>query len=51
MAAYERRYHRHLHDLGVATAIAHHDPQGLEKAFQPPRPRGEEKYNSDGKWW
>ena len=33
--AYERRYHRQLRDVSVATAIAHHDPKGLDKAFPP----------------
>lgn len=48
VAAYERRYQRELHDLGVATALAQHDPQGLTKLAPapPPAPR------ADGeKWW
>jgi hypothetical protein len=50
VAAYEQRYHRHLHDVGVATAIAHHDPQGLEKAFAT-RPREDERYDKTKRWW
>jgi hypothetical protein len=49
--AYERRYHRHLRDQGIAAAIAHHDPQGLDKAFQPSRRPDGEDYDPAQKWW
>jgi hypothetical protein len=48
VAAYERRYQRELHDIGVATALAQHDPKGLDK-LAPPAPRngGDQRE----KWW
>lgn len=49
MAAYERRYRRQLRDLGVATAIAQHDPQGLDQAFRD-QPQGGELDRAK-KWW
>lgn len=51
MGAYERRYHRHLHDLGYATALAHHDPKQLDTAFTPPDRARESKYAPAQKWW
>ena len=37
--AYERRYHRQLRDVGVATALAQHDPKGLDKLLPPAGPK------------
>jgi hypothetical protein len=50
--AYERRYRRQLRDVGIATAIAQHDPQGLDQAFGPGpgRPR-EDAFDRSKKWW
>ena len=43
------RYHKHLRDVGVATAIAHHDPQNLDAAFKTAAPpKGADKGE---KWW
>jgi hypothetical protein len=49
--AYGRRYQRELRDLSVATAIAHHDPNNLDKAFPPPQPVRRGSPEKAEKWW
>ena len=52
MTAYERRYLRQLRDVGVATAIAQHDPAGLDKAFGSSTPAAADaRYDRSRKWW
>ena len=46
VTAYQDRYHRQLRDVGIATALAQHDPKGLDKLLPPTSPKG-----TDGKWW
>jgi len=46
VAAYERRYHRQLRDVGIATALAQHDPKGLDKLLPPTPAR-----DGGEKWW
>ena len=48
--AYERRYRRELRDIGIATAIAQHDPQGLDQAFGPTEAK-REGFDRSKKWW
>jgi hypothetical protein len=47
VTAYQQRYHRQLRDVGVATALAQHDPKGLDKLIPPAPGNGE----VEGKWW
>lgn len=53
MDAYERRYRRQLHDIGVAHAIAQHDPGNLDQAFhhRPASDGAEAAPDAAKKWW
>jgi hypothetical protein len=52
VTAYERRYHRQLRDIGIATALAQHDPQGLDKLLPPAGPSVNDEQGKPGsKWW
>jgi hypothetical protein len=46
--AYEQRYHRQLRDVGIATALAQHDPKGLDRLLPPTTSKSDK---TDGKWW
>lgn len=50
MTAYERRYHRQLRDIGVATALAQHDPQALDRLTAPTRHPNGDRAGGE-KWW
>ncbi len=45
--AYQERRLRELREWASVTAIAHHDPKGIEKALKPPKPEGEKRVP----WW
>jgi hypothetical protein len=46
VTAYQHRYQRQLRDIGIATALAQHDPQGLDKLLSPPTDG-----KGESKWW